>query len=77
MLKVRVSSKGQVVIPKAVRERLGLQQGAELTLRVQDQQLILSKTAPRDWRRWAGRFPNSGLVQALEAEHREEVLRDA
>jgi AbrB family looped-hinge helix DNA binding protein len=77
MLKVRISSKGQVVIPKPVRERLGLREGTELTLLVQHNDVVLRKTSPRDWRRWGGRFPNSGLVEALAAEHREEIERDA
>ena len=76
MLKVTVSSKGQVAIPKALRETLDLRAGTELLVEVQGQDLILHKTPKRDWRRWSGRFPRSGMLQALEAEHREEILRD-
>jgi antitoxin PrlF len=39
---VRVSSKGQVVIPKEVRERLGIKEGEYLLL-VQEGDLILMK----------------------------------
>jgi len=37
--------------------------------------VILPKVVPRDWRRWSGRLPNSGMAEALETEHRDEVLR--
>ncbi|HMR50826.1 MAG TPA: AbrB/MazE/SpoVT family DNA-binding domain-containing protein [Arachnia sp.] len=39
---VRLSSKGQLTLPVAVREQLGLEQGDALELTVQDGQLLLS-----------------------------------
>ncbi len=39
----RVSSKGQVVIPKAVRDRLGLRPGADLSVEVQGDSVILRR----------------------------------
>jgi len=77
MLKAKMSSKGQIAIPKPVREKLDLREGTEVSILVQGQNLILQKIVSRDWRRWSGRFPNSGLLEALEKEHRDEVLRDA
>ena len=77
MLKARMSSKGQLVIPKPVREKLDLREGTEISILVQGHNLILRKIVPRDWRRWSGRFPDSGMVEALRREHRDEVLRDA
>ena len=40
---VRVSGKGQVVIPKGVRDRLGLRAGDELSVNVQDGKIVLRK----------------------------------
>jgi len=77
MLKAKLSSKGQIRIPKAVREKLDLREGTEVSILVQGQNVILQKIVPKDWRRWSGRFPNSGLLEALEKEHRDEVLLDA
>lgn len=77
MLKARMSSKGQIAIPKPVREKLDLHEGTEVSILVQGQNVILRKIVPRDWRRWSGRFPNSGMLEALEREHRDEVLRGA
>ncbi len=75
MLKTRMSSKGQIAIPKPVREKLDLREGTELAILVEGQNVILRKLVLKDWRRWSGRFPNGGMVEALQKEHRGEVLR--
>jgi AbrB family looped-hinge helix DNA binding protein len=41
----RMTSKGQVTIPKAVREALGLDEGDELVFRVERSRAIVAKTA--------------------------------
>jgi len=43
MEKITVSSKGQIAIPKEVREALNLTAGTKLTLEVRGQEIILSK----------------------------------
>jgi len=43
MDKVTVSSKGQIAIPKQVREALNLTDGSKLTLEVRGQDIVLSK----------------------------------
>ena len=43
MEKVTVSSKGQIAIPKQVREALNLTEGSKLTLEVRGQEIVLSK----------------------------------
>jgi AbrB family looped-hinge helix DNA binding protein len=37
----KVSSKGQVVIPAAIRERLGIERGTELSFRVEGGRIIV------------------------------------
>lgn len=41
----RLSSKGQVTVPRAVREALSLQEGDRLVFRVQGDHAILARTA--------------------------------
>lgn len=48
----RVTSKGQVTVPKAVRDALGIEEGDELVFRVQGNQAVLAKT--RDFLTLAG-----------------------
>ena len=40
----KITSKGQVTIPKSVREALGLRTGDELLFRVQDTRAVIAKT---------------------------------
>ena len=49
MAKTRLSSKGQVIIPKPVRERLGWQEGTEIDVDEQGDGLVLraSRLFPR------------------------------
>lgn len=40
----RVSSKGQVTLPKAVRDALGIKQGDEVVFRVEGRRAVLART---------------------------------
>ena len=40
----RVTSKGQVTVPKVVRDALGIQEGDELVFRVQGHRAVLART---------------------------------
>jgi AbrB family looped-hinge helix DNA binding protein len=79
MNKITVSSKGQIAIPKAVRERLNLKAGTEVSIDVQGEALIMKRLVRNypDWRTMQGMGRGEGsLTQALEAEHRAELARE-
>jgi AbrB family looped-hinge helix DNA binding protein len=40
----KITSKGQVTIPKSVRDALGLQEGDELLFRVERSRVVIAKT---------------------------------
>ncbi len=42
----RVTSKGQVTVPKAVREALGIREGDEIVFRVEGNRAVLARTRP-------------------------------
>jgi AbrB family looped-hinge helix DNA binding protein len=47
-MKATVSSKGQVTIPKALRDALGLSEGTVLDFREEAGRLVAQKADPRD-----------------------------
>jgi len=51
-----VSEKGQVTIPKAIRERLGLRPGTVLDFKAENGRLVGTKAVDEDvFRKWRGR----------------------
>ena len=50
----RLSSKGQITVPKAVREALGLEAGDDVVFRVEGQRAVLARTP--DFLELAGTF---------------------
>jgi AbrB family looped-hinge helix DNA binding protein len=50
-LRTRVSTKGQVVIPREARASAGLRSGDELVVEVKDGSIVLRK-APSSWVAW-------------------------
>jgi AbrB family looped-hinge helix DNA binding protein len=55
-MKSIVSEKGQVTIPKSVRDRLGLRPGTALDFRVRGGELLATKAVERDvFAKWRGR----------------------
>jgi AbrB family looped-hinge helix DNA binding protein len=76
MLKARVSSRGQLVLPKEVRDQLGLGEGACVTVRVESDEVILRKAVSENWREWEGRFKGSDLLGDLARSRRKEFAHD-
>jgi antitoxin PrlF len=74
-MKSVVSEKGQVTIPKPVRDRLGLKPGTELTFEASEGRLIGRKTVLQDgFSKWRGkgRLPSASSVDAYL-----RLIRDA
>jgi AbrB family looped-hinge helix DNA binding protein len=59
----RIGAKGQVVIPKAVRDRANLHPGDEVDFELRDEEIVL--VARRRPVILAGRFANSGMAARL------------
>jgi AbrB family looped-hinge helix DNA binding protein len=73
MEQVTVSSKGQIAIPKKVRQALNLTEGSRLTLKVRGHSIVLSKGAA--WRKLQG-AAGGDLMSAFAAFRREERERE-
>ena len=77
----RVTTKGQVVIPKEIRSHLGWHPGTRLRVETQDQSVTLRAAGRATARAWlediAGCVAKGDPLGDLEAEHLQELKADA
>ncbi len=79
-MSVKLSSKGQLVIPKSIREALGLGKGTRFHVRIVEGRIILEPEAetksasPID--ALYGKYADTDLLTDLETEHRQELQND-
>lgn len=66
----RIGTKGQVVIPKALRDRAHLHPGDEVDFELRDEEIVL--VARRVPPRLGGRFRNTGMAARLLEERARE-----
>ena len=79
MTKATISSKGQIAIPKAVRERLNLKDGTEVSIDVQGEALVMKRLVRNfpDWRTMRGMAKGGeSLTQALMEDRAAELTHD-
>lgn len=77
MTVVKLSAKGQLVIPKTIRETLGLHPGAQLEVQLKDQKIILEPVdilAPVET--LFGKYGDADFLTELEAEHQQELQNE-
>jgi antitoxin PrlF len=74
MQQVSVSSKGQIAIPKAIRDALNLSEGTKLNLEVRGQEIVLSKEPA--WKKLQGAAAGSDLISGLAEERKWEREHD-
>jgi AbrB family looped-hinge helix DNA binding protein len=73
----KLSSKGQLVIPKPVREALGLRQGMQLHVRVEAGRVILEPAGLSSVEALYGKYADADLLTTLEEEHGQELRDEA
>jgi AbrB family looped-hinge helix DNA binding protein len=76
-MSVRLSTKGQLVIPKEIRDALGLRAGDRFNIRIENHNtLVLEPIRESGAEALYGKFAGEDLLTALETEHREELNRE-
>ncbi|NOX63087.1 MAG: AbrB/MazE/SpoVT family DNA-binding domain-containing protein [Chloroflexi bacterium] len=74
MVLVTLSSKGQLVIPKPIREALGLQSGVRLEVRLEKGRIILEpRPSSSPIASLYGQFADVDFLTQLETEHKREI----
>ena len=71
---ITVSSKGQIAIPKKMRDELGLSAGTRLSAEIRNGSLVLTKA--QEWRTLCGAAQGNDLLSALEQEKAQGKLRE-
>jgi AbrB family looped-hinge helix DNA binding protein len=74
MERISVSSKGQIAIPKAVRDALNLAAGTKLNLEIRGQQIVLSKECT--WRPLEGAAAGDDLIDSFAKFKKQERERE-
>ncbi|CAN5287187.1 hypothetical protein BH20ACT16_BH20ACT16_04090 [soil metagenome] len=69
----RIGAKGQVLLPKAIRDRANLHPGDEVDIELRDEEIVL--VARHSPARLGGRFANSGMAARLLIDRAAELPR--
>lgn len=73
-MKAKLSSKGQLIIPKAIRRSMALGPGDQFQIEIANKKIILKpilKSSPVD--SLYGKYAGTDLLGSLEKEHRQEI----
>ena len=70
---LRLSSKGQLVIPKTIRESLRLKNGDQFQVRIVDGKIILDPVAKELVEKLHGKYAGHNMLRSLEEEHKREI----
>ena len=74
---VRLSSKGQLVIPKSIRDALRLRAGTCFDVHVQEGKIILEPVETSAVDALYGKYADIDFLADLEVEHQREVRNEA
>ena len=73
---VTLSSTGHILLPQALRQALGLQEGDQLEIAIDGDRLVLTRvpsSPAQPWQRWRGRLAGTQALQAHMADYEDEV----
>ena len=73
-METSVTSKGQIVIPASVRQKLGIKEGTRIQIEVDEiaKQIILKPITREYVHSLRGKFKGKGLLEELMAEKQKE-----
>lgn len=76
MLAAKMTSKGQIVVPKKIREQLKIKAGTFFNVRIEKDDIILTPMANGPLDKLYRRFTDEKVLAELEREHENEITRE-
>jgi AbrB family looped-hinge helix DNA binding protein len=73
---MRLSSKGQIVLPKNIRAKLNLKSGDQFVAKIVDGTIVLEPAPVNVVAKLRGKYAGHDFIKDLEEEHRKEVEND-
>ncbi len=76
MKTTKISSKGQVVIPNELREKLNIKPGAYFHVRIEKGNILLTPMKASPIERLYGKFAGEKVLDELERDHANEIAKE-
>ena len=73
---MRLSSKGQIVLPKNIRAQLNLKSGGQFIAKVVNETIVLEPAPQNLVAKLRGKYAGHDFIKDLEEEHRKEIEND-
>jgi len=73
---VRLSTKGQIILPKEIRKKMHLEPGLYFNIKTEKSNIILTILKKTPLQQLCGKFKNCSLTKSLEQNHAEEIKRE-
>ena len=74
---IKLSSKGQLVIPKSIREALALRRGTRFHVQIDQGRIILEPQVVSPADALYGKYADADFLTELEEEHQQEIGDEA
>jgi len=76
MLSAKLSSKGQLVVPKSIRTKLKIEPGTFLEIDVDNGRIILTPMKEGPLGKLYGKFAGETILDELEKDHADEIEKE-
>ena len=76
MLATKISSKGQLVVPKVVRDKLKIKPGTFFHIQLDNNNIILTPMEKSPVDNLYGKFEGEKILNELEKEHADEITNE-
>lgn len=73
---MRLSSKGQIVLPKNIRVKLNLKSGDQFVAKIVNETIVLEPVPVNVIAKLRGKYAKHDFIKDLEEEHRKEIEND-